>query len=82
MTEYRCYCLHTNGRVHLATVISADSDESAKERGAELFDDCLHDTVEVWDGIRCVGQVKKGPRMPTAPVRAPAAVDHSLPVKD
>ncbi|MGE5146607.1 MAG: hypothetical protein ACM3N5_07650 [Candidatus Eiseniibacteriota bacterium] len=72
VTEYRCYCLHTNGRVHLATVINAESDDHAKELGADQFGDCLHNTVEIWDGIRCVGKVKKGPRAATGPFGAPA----------
>jgi hypothetical protein len=82
MTDYRCYCLHTNGRVHLATAISADGDEQALERGADLFDDCVHDTVEIWDGIRCVGRVKKGVRMPKAPVDRPADVAPTHRAKD
>ena len=62
MTDYRCYCLSRDGHIQKASVITSDDDESARRRAAVILEACHHDTIEIWQGARRVGQVSIGAR--------------------
>jgi len=70
LTTYRCYCVGRDGHIRSVNVIESGSDRGARARGAELLDACCYDTVEIWDGARCLGQLTRPDPRASAPEAA------------